>query len=79
MVGVRRRLVATLREPGVYTKFTYDWTRWAPPGRRQHAALRAVFEEVVAGRTVWRNAPPAFVYSARRPRVPATVVEEVAA
>jgi phospholipid N-methyltransferase len=26
------------------------------------------FEAVVPGRTVWRNAPPAFVFHARRPR-----------
>jgi len=67
-----RTLVATiaaaLSGTGGYTQFTYTWTRWAPPGRRQFAALRASFEEVVASRTVWCNLPPAFVYSARRPR-----------
>ena len=34
-------------------------------------SLGTRFDEVVAGRTVWANVPPAFVYFCRRPRVPA--------
>lgn len=56
-----------LAPTGVFTQFAYCWTRWAPPARRQLADLRAHFSEVVISRTVWRNAPPAVVYTARQP------------
>ncbi|MEU6132684.1 methyltransferase domain-containing protein [Saccharopolyspora sp. NPDC047091] len=63
------RLIAdSLTEQGAFTQFAYTWTRWAAPARRQHADLRAAFEETVLSRTVWRNVPPALVYLARRPR-----------
>jgi phosphatidylethanolamine/phosphatidyl-N-methylethanolamine N-methyltransferase len=66
------RLISTiagcLRPGGVYTQFTYSWTRWAPPARRQHRALLESFEEVRVLPTVWRNLPPAFVYISTRPR-----------
>jgi phospholipid N-methyltransferase len=68
------RLVCSIAESlapaGVYTQFTYAWSRWAPPARRQLAELRQAFSEVVITRTVWRNLPPAFVYVSRRPRLP---------
>lgn len=68
----RRPLVHTLASvltgEGVLTQFAYTWTRWAPPARRLLYGLRAGFEEVVTGRTVWPNLPPATVYFARRPR-----------
>ena len=63
---------------GVYTQFTYAWTRWAPPGRRQLAQLRTAFDEVLIARTVWRNMPPAVVYVSRRPRTPAVTVPDLA-
>jgi hypothetical protein len=63
---------------GVYTQFTYAWTRWAPPGRRQLAQLRSAFDEVLIARTVWRNMPPAVVYLSRRPRTPAVTVPDLA-
>ncbi|MCP2164081.1 class I SAM-dependent methyltransferase [Goodfellowiella coeruleoviolacea] len=59
----------SLAEGGVFTQFTYGWTRWTTPARRQLQNLRDTFEEVVVSRTVWRNIPPAVVYLARRPRV----------
>lgn len=63
------RIVAdSLTEQGAFTQFAYTWTQWAAPARRQHADLRAAFEETVVSRTVWRNVPPALVYLARRPR-----------
>ncbi|MEV0488815.1 class I SAM-dependent methyltransferase [Streptomyces atratus] len=65
------KIASVLSESGVYTQFAYTFARWAPPSRHRHAQLRQSFEEVVAGRTVYRNLPPALVYSARRPRVPA--------
>ncbi|MDT0345177.1 class I SAM-dependent methyltransferase [Streptomyces litchfieldiae] len=62
-------MASVLAPAGALTQFTYAWTSWTPPARRQRAQLRAAFEEVVLSRTVWRNVPPAFVYVARRPRV----------
>jgi phospholipid N-methyltransferase len=56
-----------LADNGTFTTFAYTHAAWTPPGRRLRAALGTRFEEVVAGRTVWRNLPPAFVYHARRP------------
>ncbi|WP_067472690.1 class I SAM-dependent methyltransferase [Nocardia amamiensis] len=65
------KIASILPESGVYTQFTYTFTRWAPPSRHRLAQLHGAFEEVVASRTVYRNLPPALVYSARRPRFPA--------
>ncbi|MFJ6195352.1 class I SAM-dependent methyltransferase [Micromonospora sp. NPDC092111] len=56
---------------GAFTTFAYAHTRWMPPARRLRHSLGARFEEVVRGRTVWANVPPAFVYSCRRPHLPA--------
>ncbi len=53
---------------GAFTTFAYVHAIWVPPARRLRSALHAAFEEVVVGRTVWRNMPPALVYHARRPR-----------
>lgn len=65
------RLVDTiagcLAPGGTYTQFTYSWTRWAPPAKRQHRALNDSFDEVQVSRTIWRNLPPAFVYTSSRP------------
>lgn len=60
-------IAGSLRPDGAFTQFTYVWSRWAPPARRQHRWLREAFEEVVASRTIWANLPPALVYLARRP------------
>lgn len=66
-------IAGSLTPAGVYTQFTYAWTRWAPPARRQLAQLRSAFDEVLIARTIWRNLPPAFVYVSRRPRTCAAV------
>lgn len=58
----------SLTADGAFTQFTYAWSRWAPPSRRQARQVREIFEETVLSRTVWRNLPPALVYLARRPR-----------
>ncbi|WP_432956144.1 class I SAM-dependent methyltransferase [Micromonospora haikouensis] len=60
-----------LAPDGAFTTFGYTLARWAPPARRLRRALGDRFEEVVTGRTVWANLPPAFVYFCRRPRVTA--------
>jgi phosphatidylethanolamine/phosphatidyl-N-methylethanolamine N-methyltransferase len=67
-------IASALTPAGVYTQFTYAWTRWAPPAQRQLAQLRSAFAEVVITRTIWRNVPPAFVYVSRRPRTVAPVL-----
>jgi len=62
--------IATALDPaGVFTQFTYTWSRWAPPARRQLGRLRSSYDEVLVGRTIWRNLPPALAYIARRPHV----------
>lgn len=58
----------SLTEHGSFVQFSYAWSRWAPPARRQHRELKDTFEETVVSRTVLRNFPPAYVYFARRPR-----------
>jgi phosphatidylethanolamine/phosphatidyl-N-methylethanolamine N-methyltransferase len=58
-----------LAPSGAFTTFGYTLVRGLAPGRRFRRMLTARFEEVVVGRTVVRNLPPAFVYYARRPGV----------
>ncbi|MFI5934361.1 class I SAM-dependent methyltransferase [Actinoplanes sp. NPDC051494] len=59
--------VGALTAEGAFTTFAYVHARWTAPARRFHRALQARFEEVVLGRTVWSNLPPALVYHCRRP------------
>ncbi|MCF6471444.1 SAM-dependent methyltransferase [Nonomuraea sp. MG754425] len=55
--------------PGAaFTTFSYVHAIPLSSARRFRALLAERFEEVVLGRTVWRNTPPAFVFHARRPR-----------
>ncbi|MFJ3497724.1 class I SAM-dependent methyltransferase [Streptomyces sp. NPDC086091] len=60
-------VVAALPPHGVFTTFAYVHARWTAPARRLSRALRDRFDEVVVGRTVWDNLPPALVYHCRRP------------
>ncbi|MCZ2826923.1 MULTISPECIES: class I SAM-dependent methyltransferase [unclassified Modestobacter] len=60
-------MVTGLSPDGVFTTFAYVHSRWTPAARRFRRELEARFEEVLIGRTVWRNLPPALVYYARRP------------
>lgn len=53
---------------GVFVTFGYSLSRWTPPARRFRQLLHSEFDEVVIGRTIRLNIPPAFVYYARRPR-----------
>ncbi|MDI5941871.1 MULTISPECIES: class I SAM-dependent methyltransferase [Micromonospora] len=64
-------VTGALTPDGAFTTFGYTFARWAPPARRLRRALGDRFEEVVTGRTVWANVPPAFVYFCRRPRATA--------
>jgi len=61
-------IARVLKPGGTFNQFTYSWTRWAAPGRRQHRALRANFGAVEVSRPIWRNLPPATVYTCRRPQ-----------
>jgi phosphatidylethanolamine/phosphatidyl-N-methylethanolamine N-methyltransferase len=70
---VQRRLleaVATSMTPrGSFTTFTYLHATPMAAARRFRKLLEASFEEVIPGRTVWGNCPPALVLYAFRPRV----------
>lgn len=61
-------VLESIDDGGAFTAFAYVHAAWLRPARRFRALLRNAFEEVVLGRTVWRNPPPALVYTARRPR-----------
>jgi phospholipid N-methyltransferase len=61
-------VVDALAPGGAFTTFGYVHARWSGPARRFRRLLGERFEEVVLGRTVWANLPPALVYHCRRPR-----------
>ncbi|MFI6317870.1 class I SAM-dependent methyltransferase [Nonomuraea sp. NPDC050556] len=61
-------VTSVLSPVGAFTTFSYIHAIPLPPARRFRELLASRFEEVVPGRTVWRNPPPAFVFHARRPR-----------
>ncbi|GIM88947.1 class I SAM-dependent methyltransferase [Paractinoplanes toevensis] len=63
-------VAGALAPAGAFTAFGYTLFRAAPGARRLRRALGDHFEEVVTGRTVWANLPPAFVHICRRPREP---------
>lgn len=67
------RLIGSIAEvlapTGAYTQFTYTWTKFTPPARRQHRMLRDRFGHVHVSSTVLKNFPPAFVYTARQPQL----------
>jgi len=63
-----KNIADLLASNGSYTQFTYAWTRWTPPARRQHRLLRRAFDHVDVSATVWRNFPPAYVYTCTAPR-----------
>ncbi|MFD8075523.1 class I SAM-dependent methyltransferase [Streptomyces sp. NPDC059718] len=60
-------VTSTLPAHGAFTTFAYVHARWTGPARRLIRSLRSQFDEVVVGRTVWANLPPALVYHCRRP------------
>jgi len=72
-VGILSAVASSMTPQGALTTFAYVHTRWAPPARWLRAELARTFEELVLGRTVWANLPPALVYHARRPRRPISV------
>lgn len=66
--GLLGAVCSTMSPSGAFTTFSYIHAIPLNSARRFRALLAERFEEVVPGRTVWRNAPPAFVFHARRPR-----------
>jgi phosphatidylethanolamine/phosphatidyl-N-methylethanolamine N-methyltransferase len=68
-------IASALSPTGAYTQFTYSWTRWTPPARRQRRLLADRFGRIEVSPTVWRNLPPAFVYACTLPG--AAVTERV--
>lgn len=67
--GLLNAVTAIMGPNAAFTTFAYSFAKRMRPARRFRRRLHDTFEEVVAGRTVWGNLPPAFVYHARRPRV----------
>jgi phosphatidylethanolamine/phosphatidyl-N-methylethanolamine N-methyltransferase len=70
--GLQRELLtavtSSMGPAAAFTTFSYIHAIPLSSARRFRSLLAERFEEVVPGRTVWRNAPPAFVFHARRPR-----------
>jgi phospholipid N-methyltransferase len=66
-----RAVIAVMGPHCAFTTFGYTFARLTPQGVSFRSRLDRSFEELVVGRTVWRNLPPAFVYTARRPRAEA--------
>ncbi|GAA2887764.1 hypothetical protein GCM10010517_51690 [Streptosporangium fragile] len=64
-------VIAIMGPHTAFTTFAYSFAKRLPPAQRFRKRLIDTFEEVVAGRTVWGNLPPAFVYHVRRPRAEA--------
>lgn len=62
------QVAGVMAPDGVFTTFGYTWVRGTTRARHFRRELVARFEEVVTGRAVMRNLPPAFAYYARRPR-----------
>lgn len=59
---------AVLAPGAAFATISYRHTAALPATRRFGRLLRERFDEVVPGRTVWRNIPPATVLFCRRPR-----------
>jgi phosphatidylethanolamine/phosphatidyl-N-methylethanolamine N-methyltransferase len=68
-------LAPMLTTAGAVSQVQHSWVRPLPVARQVRRNLETHFEEVVVSRTVWRNTPPAVVFVARRPRVPAPAAD----
>jgi phospholipid N-methyltransferase len=65
---ILRPVVRCLHPEGVFVAFGYAHARWLPTTLRFRKQLRRHFAEVHTSRVIWRNLPPAFVYTCRGPR-----------
>lgn len=66
--AVLNAVTAVLRPDGALATFAYLHARALPSAVRFRRRLATAFQEVVTGRPVWRNLPPALVLQARCPR-----------
>lgn len=60
---IMQNVVAALRPGGTFRTFAYLITRQTPSARRYRRLLHTLFREVRVGAPIWRNVPPALVYS----------------
>ncbi|MEM6927034.1 MAG: methyltransferase domain-containing protein [Myxococcota bacterium] len=60
-------IVAVMKPTGVLVTFSYVHSVVLPGFRRFEETLASRFEEVERSEVAWRNLPPAFVLTARRP------------
>lgn len=63
-------ILAVMKPSGVLVTFSYVHSVILPGFRRFEEVLSERFEEVERSEVAWRNLPPAFVLTARRPVVP---------
>jgi phospholipid N-methyltransferase len=56
----------SLADDGVFVTFAYLQGFALPPAWRFRKLLREMFSEVRQSDVVWRNVPPAFVYTCRK-------------
>lgn len=61
-------VLSVLHPHSVFTTFSYLHARPIPAARAFRTAMARHFEEVIPGRTVWRNLPPAYLLHGLRPR-----------
>ena len=64
---ILQSVVDCLEPDGTFVTFGYTHVQWLPGARRFRQLLRQNFRVVEQSTTVWRNLPPALVYSCRDP------------
>jgi len=62
---IMHEIRATLRPGGCFCGFGYVHASWYPSSRAFHRLLEDNFRRVAFSPIIWRNLPPAFVYSCR--------------
>jgi phospholipid N-methyltransferase len=63
---ILKSVIECLRANGTFVTFGYTHVQWLPGARRFRDLLRRNFRVVEQSSTVWRNLPPALVYSCRQ-------------
>lgn len=63
---ILEQMMEVMSPHGQFVTFAYLQGLLVPPGRRFARLLPRYFAHVTKSRTVWLNAPPAFVYRCRR-------------
>jgi phospholipid N-methyltransferase len=59
---IMETILASLAPNGMFSTFAYVHARWLPKARQFRRSLEERFARVKAGRVIWGNIPPAFVY-----------------